>query len=165
MAKVKIISEPSELVPLLLALATPMKREILNELMKDWSTEKSIISNYGEDAYKILKFFEKHKLVETLWQPDSAHKRTKAYRAYYNSVHINVACSLEELSLALKMVMQKEEEFKVLEEKIFELVGKEGLYFGDVMEAMEDLSPIEFTSVIRRSTRLEHRGHRVKKIE
>ena len=160
MTRVKVINEPTEIVPLLLAVNTPIKRRIFNELMSDWCTEDNIISKYGEQGREALRFFEKHKLVETLWQPGEGNNQEKAYRAYYNNIHINVACTMKELSLALRIAIMDDEDFKGIEDEIYKIVSKEGMYTGDVLEAMK-ISSIELKSLIRRSTRLEHRGHRI----
>jgi len=162
MTRVKVINEPTEIVPLLLAVDTPIKRKIFNELMNDWRTEEVIISKYGEEGGRALRFFEKHKLVETLWQPGVSNNQEKAYRAYYNNIHINVACSMRELSLALRIAIMDEEDFKGIEEKIYDIVTEKGMYAGDVLESMK-ISSIELKSFIRRSTRLEHRGHRIER--
>ena len=162
MTRVKVINEPTEIVPLLLAVDTPVKRLIFNDLMNDWCTVDKIIAKYGEQGGEALRFFEKHKLVETLWQPGEGNNKEKAYRAYYNSIHINVACSMKELSLALRVAIMDDEDFKGIENEIYRIVTEEGMYSGDVLEAM-DISPIELKSLIRRSTRLEHRGHRIER--
>ncbi len=165
MSRVKIISEVSELVPLLLSLCGPVKWEILNTLMKDWCTEEDIVTAHGEEAKDILTFLEKHKLVETMWQPGLDLRRTKAFRAYYNNVHINVACTLEEFSQTLSVAMLSDEDFKAVEERIVDMVGDQGMYFGDVLDEIGGFTSIEFKSMIKRSTLLEYRGHRVRRIQ
>ncbi len=162
MTRVKVINEPTEIVPLLLAVDTPIKRKIFNELIKDWCTEEIIISKYGEEGGRALRFFEKHKLVETLWQPGKCNNQEKAYRAYYDSIHINVACSMKELSLALRIAIMDDGDFKEVDNEIFQIIGEKGMYTGDVLEAL-NMTAIELKSFIRRSTRLEHRGHRIER--
>ena len=163
MTRVKVINEPTEIVPLLLAVDTPIKRRIFNELINDWCTEDIIFSKYGKEGGEALRFFEKQKLVETLWQPTDNHNQEKAYRAYYDSIHINVACSMRELSLALRTAIMDEEEFKKIDDEIYDIVSEMGMYSGDVLEALK-ISSTELKSLIRRSTRLEHRGHRIERI-
>lgn len=163
MTRVKVINEPTDIVPILLAVDTAVKRKIFNELIKDWCTEENIISRYGEEGKKALRFFEKHKLVETLWQPGESNNQEKAFRAYYNSIHINVACSMKELSLALRVAIMDEKDFTDIEDEIYSIVGEKGMYSGDVLEAL-NMTGTELKSFIRRSTRLEHRGHRIERL-
>ena len=74
MNKIKVINEPSELVPMLRAVDTPIKREVLKEVTMEWRTAKEIEDKYGADGKEALKFFEKMKLVETRWQPSGGQR-------------------------------------------------------------------------------------------
>jgi len=164
-SRVKIISESIEIVPLFLSLSGKVERKILAALMKEWCTEDVLVSIHGKEAKSILAFLEKHNLVETMWQPGSDMKRTKVYRAYYNNVHINLACTIEELSLVLRIASMNQKEFDKIDQTICDMVDNKGTYFGDVLEQMKTYSAIELKGIIKRSTRLEYRGHKVKLLE
>jgi predicted DNA-binding ArsR family transcriptional regulator len=58
--------------------------------------------------------------------------------------------------------MMSETEFKRNEKGIHEAVGSEGKFVGDIAEALE-LSPTMLKSLIKRSAKLEYRGHRVER--
>ncbi len=71
MNRIKVINEPSELVPMLRAVDTQIKREVLKEVTLEWRTTKEIENKFGPEGSDALKFFEKMKLVETRWQSTS----------------------------------------------------------------------------------------------
>ena len=79
MNRIKVINEPSELVPMLRAVDTSIKRDVLKEVTLEWRTVKDIEEKFGEDGAEALKFFEKMKLVETRWQSTSGSFPEKAY--------------------------------------------------------------------------------------
>ncbi|OPY34498.1 MAG: ArsR transcriptional regulator [Methanomassiliicoccales archaeon PtaU1.Bin124] len=164
MNKIKVINEPSELVPMLRAVDTPVKRDVLKEVTMEWKTLKEIEDKYGVEGKEALKFFEKMKLVETRWQPSSGNRPEKAYHTYYNSFHINASWPVYEISDVLSVAMMPEEEFLELEKKILDQVGKEGKFAGDVAEAM-GLTSTMLKSVVKRSVRLDYRGHRLEKVK
>ncbi len=62
--------------------------------------------------------------------------------------------------------MMSEEEFKVMEEKILELAEEKGKFVGDIATAL-NISQTMLRGIIRRSTKLDYRGHKVerKKLE
>jgi len=164
MNKIKVINEPSELVPMLRAVDTPVKRDVLKEVTMEWKTLKEIEDKYGVEGKEALKFFEKMKLVETRWQPSGGARPEKAYHTYYNSFHINASWPVYEISDVLSVAMMPEEEFLELEKKILDQIGKEGKFAGDVAEAM-GLTSTMLKSVVKRSVKLDYRGHRLEKIK
>ncbi|HSV42118.1 MAG TPA: ArsR family transcriptional regulator [Methanomassiliicoccales archaeon] len=164
MNKIKVINEPSELVPMLRAVDTPVKREVLKEVTMEWKTLKDIEDKHGADGREALKFFEKMKLVETRWQPSGGNRPEKAYHTYYNSFHINASWPVYEISDVLSVAMMPEEEFEGIEEKILSQVGKEGKYAGDVAEGL-GLTSTMLKSLVKRSIKMDYRGHRLERIK
>ncbi|QLH75013.1 MAG: ArsR family transcriptional regulator [Methanomassiliicoccales archaeon] len=164
MNKIKVINEPSELVPMLRAVDTPVKRDVLKEVTIEWKTLKEIEEKYGAEGKDALKFFEKMKLVETRWQPSGGARPEKAYHTYYSQFHINASWPVYEISDVLSVAMMPEEEFQELEHKILEQVGKEGKFAGDVAESM-GLTSTMLKSIVKRSVKLDYRGHRLERVK
>lgn len=164
MNKIKVINEPSELVPMLRAVDTPVKRDVLKEVTMEWKTLKEIEEKYGPEGKEALKFFEKMKLVETRWQPSGGNRPEKAYHTYYNSFHINASWPVYEISDVLSVAMMPEVEFLEMEAKILEQVGKEGKFAGDVAEGL-GLTSTMLKSMVKRSVLLDYRGHRLEKVK
>jgi predicted DNA-binding ArsR family transcriptional regulator len=168
MTRIKVINEPSELVPMLRAVDTKVKREVLKEVTLEWRTSKEIEEKYGHEGKEALKFFEKMKLVETKWQstsgPQSVSHPEKAYHTYYTSFHINASWPVYEISDVLAAAMMPEDEFKEIEAKILDQVGPEGRFAGDVAENLGITSTM-LRSLVKRSVKLDYRGHRIELIK
>jgi len=164
MKRIKVINEPSELVPMLMAMDTQIKREVFDEISRDWLTLNQIDEKYGEEGKNALRFFEKMKLVDTMWQTNSENKQEKAFHTYYMSFHINTSCPVHEISDVLAVAVMPGESYCELEDKIFELVGEEGEFAGNILEGLQ-ITAIMLKSLVKRSGKLEYRGHRVERIK
>jgi predicted DNA-binding ArsR family transcriptional regulator len=159
MKRIKVINDPTELVPILRAVDSKVKREVFREV---WRTLKEIEDKYGKEGKEALQFFEKMKLVETKWVSTQTNSE-KAYHTYYMSFHINTTCTVKEISEVLSVAVMPDKEFAALEKRILVLVGDTGRFAGDISEQF-GISPIELKSLVKRSVRMEYRGHRIEKI-
>lgn len=162
MRRIKVINEPTELVPMLRALDTAVKRQVFQEVTNGWNTAEQIEEKYGEEGKDALLFFEKMKLVETMWQSREDNTQEKAYHTYYISFYINTSAPVTEISDILAAAVMDDKEFNKLETKIIKLVGEDGVFIGDISE-QEDLSATFLKALVKRSTKLEYRGHRIEK--
>lgn len=160
MNRIKVINEPSELVPMLRAVDTLVKREVLKEVTLEWRTSKEIEEKYGVEGKDAITFFEKMKLVESRWQSTDGGFPEKAYHTYYTSFHINAQWPVYEISDVLSAAMMSEEEFTEMEGRIIEAVGDRGKFSGDVAEQLAVTSTM-LRSLVRRSVKLDYRGHRI----
>lgn len=158
MERTKVIGDISELVPILRVVNTKTKINVFKELISGWKTLKEIEKKYGEEGKEALALFENIKIVDSKWQSDEHPE--KVYHSYYSSFHINASCPITEMGDVLAVVMMPDNEFKKIEEKIYELAGEKGKFVGDVAAAI-DVSPTMLKGIIRRSTKLEYRGHMV----
>ncbi len=163
MNRIKVINEPSELVPMLRSVDTPVKRDVLKEVTLEWKTAEEIESKYGREGREAIIFFEKMKLVETRWAPQNDGYPVKSYHTYYTSFSINAQWPVYEISDVLTAAMMDDEEYGAIEAKIIEQVGKEGRFSGDVAEAL-GLSTTMLRSLVRRSVKVDYRGHRIEPI-
>jgi predicted DNA-binding ArsR family transcriptional regulator len=167
MNRIKVVNEVAELVPFLRAVSTKVKMEVFKDVSQDWRTGTEIEDKYGDDGKNALKLFEKMKLVETRWQhsdADPSEAPEKAYHAYYSSFNINASCPVTEISDVLAVAMMSEKEFKKGEKQILDAVGEDGKFVGDIAEELT-LSPTMLKSLVKRSAKLEYRGHRVERFE
>lgn len=164
MNRIKVINDPSDLVPMLRAVDTRVKREVLKEVTLEWRTSKEIEEKFGPEGKEALRFFEKMKLVETKWQSIPGSHPDKAYHTYYTSFHINASWPVYEISDVLAAAMMPDEEFQEIERKILDLVGSEGKFAGDVAESLGITSTM-LKSLVKRSVKLDYRGHRIERIK
>lgn len=163
MRRIKVVSEPTDLVPILRSFDTDVKREVFKRLSEGWVTSKAIEGEFGEEGIEALNFFEKSKLVETRWEAVQGGT-DKAYRGYYTSFHINTSCPTQDITEILSVAALPEDKFLQMEAQIDELVGTEGNSARTITEKL-NMPLIRLRSLLKRSTRLEFRGHLVKRIE
>ncbi len=163
MARIKVIKDVSDFVPILRAVSSQTKKEVFTDLAEGWKTEDEIEEEYGEEGVEALKHFEKMKLVETRWQHTDSQTK-KAYHTYYSSVHIDASVPVREISEVLYAAMVSSEEFEKLEGKILEYVREGNNFAKDIAEKLE-CTPITLKSLVKRSLKLDYRGHRITEIE
>ncbi len=163
MNRIKVINEPSDLVPLLRCVDTDVKKEVFKNLAIDWLTAREIEDRYGKEGTVALRLFEKMRLVETKWQTGDGQP-VKAYHSFYTSLHISASSPVHEISDVLQVAVMPEPEFARMEDEIYRTVGKEGKFAGDLAEELA-MSQIMLKSLIKRSYRLDFRGHRIERFE
>ena len=164
MNRIKVINEPSELVPMLRAVDTPIKREVLKEVTLEWKTADEIEKKFGPEGREATIFFEKMKLVETRWLSTNGNYPEKSYHTYYSSFSINAQWPVYEISDVLAAAMMPEEEYAELEAKILEQVGTTGKFSGDVAETL-GLSSTMLKSLVFRSVNMDFRVHKIEHIK
>ena len=160
MNRIKVINEPSELVPMLRSVDTPIKRDVLKEVTLEWRTADEIEKKYGPEGRDAIIFFEKMKLVESRWLSTDGNYPEKSFHTYYTSFHINAQWPVYEISDVLAAAMMSEEEYAEIEKKILDEVGNDGRFSGDVAEALGMTSTM-LKSLVRRSVKMDFRGHRI----
>lgn len=158
MRRTKIITEPTDLIPMFHVVNTEFKREIFKEISSAWCTETEIVERYGEEGKSVLQLFEKTKLVSIKWE--ASNPPVKAYRSYYTSFHINTTCPVTEISDILYVATMSDDDFKKIEKKILKIIGEEGKFAGNVSEELK-ISPIMLRGLTKRSEKVEYRGHRI----
>ena len=164
MNRIKVINEPSELVPMLRSVDTPVKREVLKEVTLEWRTADEIEEKFGREGRDAIIFFEKMKLVEMRWLSKDGNYPQKSYHTYYTSFNINAQWPVYEISDVLTAAMMSEEEYSEIESKILAEVGKDGKFSGDIAETL-GLSSTMLKSLVRRSVKMDYRGHRIELIK
>ena len=164
MNRIKVINEPSELVPMLRSVDTPIKREVLKEVTLEWRTADEIEEKFGREGRDAIIFFEKMKLVEMRWLSKDGGYPSKSYHTYYTSFNINAQWPVYEISDVLTAAMMSDEEYSDIESKILAEVGKDGKFSGDVAETL-GLSSTMLKSLVRRSVKMDYRGHRIELIK
>jgi predicted DNA-binding ArsR family transcriptional regulator len=157
MRRVKVISEPTDLVPLLRALDTEVKREVFKEIATQWCPVSYISRKYGEEGEESLRLFEKTKLVETRFE-NIGGQPEKVYHSYYSNFNINCSTAVQDVGEILAVASLPESEFREMENVILSIVGEEGASARAVTEKL-NIPLIRLRSLLKRSTRLDLRGH------
>jgi len=164
MNRIKVINEPSELVPMLRSVDTPVKRDVLKEVTLEWRTAADIEDKYGPEGKDAIIFFEKMKLVETRWLSVGGNFPEKSYHSYYSSFSINAQWPVYEISDVLTAAMMDEAEYTEIEARILKEIGPESRFSGDVAEAL-GLTATMLKSLVKRSVKMDYRGHRIELIK
>lgn len=161
MRRIKVVSEATDLVPLLRALDTETKREVFKEISSQWCPTSYIGRKYGAEGEEALRFFEKTKLVESKFESVGGAPE-KVYHSYYGSFHINVSAGVQEVGEILSVAAMPQPEFDALEDAMLTMVGTEGASARAVTEKL-NINLVRLKALLKRSTRLDLRGHLVQR--
>lgn len=164
MNRIKVVSEVAELVPILRAVDSEVKATVFKEVTTNWQTAKQIEDKFGAQGLDALRFFEKMKLVETKWQTGPGATPEKAYHAFYSSFHINATAPVQEISDVLHAAMMPDADYDKIEASVYDMVGPEGKFSGDVSDALK-VTQTMLKALVKRSPRLDFRGHRIIRFE
>ncbi|MGI0053025.1 MAG: ArsR family transcriptional regulator [Thermoplasmata archaeon] len=163
MHRIKVVNEVTELVPILRAVDTPVKLKLIQRLSESWLTGEDVTREFGKEGAKALVFFEKLKLVDTRWVAREGRRSPdKSYHSYYSTININTTAPLAEVSEVLAIASMEDKEYARYEQKIFDAVGDTGRFFNDIAEEL-GMSPTRLKGLVKRSDKLEYRGHRVER--
>ena len=163
--RIKVVNDISDLVPILRAVDTPLKLALVQRLGETWLTAEDIEREFGKEGTRTLPLFEKLKLIDTRWVAREGRRQPdKSYHFYYSTININTTSPLSEISDILAIASLPDKEFSKLEHRIYEAVGAEGRFFSDTAEEL-GMSPTRLKGLVKRSDRLEYRGHRIERIE
>lgn len=163
MRRIKVVSESTDLVPILRAFDSDVKRDVFQRLIDGWLTAPQIQKDFGDAGIDALQLFEKTKLVETRWEAVEG-KTEKAYHSYYTAFHINTSCSVQEITEILSVAAMDENRFDKIDSELSDMVTKEGFSARAIAEKF-NMPLIRLKALLKRSARLEFKGHLVKKLE
>lgn len=162
--RIKVVNEISDLVPVLRAVDSQLKLQLFQRLTETWLTLQDIEGEFGKEGAKVLGFFEKLKLVDSRWVSREGRKTPdKSFHSYYSTVNINTTAPLAEISEILSVASMAEKDYGRLEKQIFDCVGEQGRFFSDVAEELK-MSATRLKGLIKRSEKLEFRGHRIERL-
>ncbi len=163
MHRIKVVNDISELVPVLRAVDTPVKLKLVQRLAEAWLTGEDVLREFGKEGSKALAFFEKLKLIDTRWVAREGRRQPeKSYHFYYSTININTTAPLQEVSEILAIASMGNKDYERLESQIYEAVGESGRFFSDVAEEL-GMTPTRLKGLVKRSDKLEYRGHRVER--
>ena len=158
-----MVSESTDLVPILRAFDSDLKRDVFQKLIDNWMTAPQIQKEFAEAGIQALHLFEKTKLVETRWEVVEG-KTEKAFHSYYTAFHINTSCSVQEITEILAVASMDETKFDQIDQELSTIVGKEGFSARAIAEKF-NMPLIRLKALLKRSSKLEFKGHVVKKVE
>lgn len=163
MIRTKVVNDSTDLIPLMRAFDTPLKKEIFKEIQLEWKPLSEIRDKYGENGEKALELFDSMKLVETRWSTSEEGvdgKPQKKYRSYYSAFNINISCPVNEISEIFTIASLDDSEFAKLEQNIYDFLGDEGKFSNTVSEHFH-FSTLVLKSIVKRSDLISFKGLKV----
>ncbi len=163
MIRTKVINDSTELVSIMRAFDSSVKKEVFNEISRDWIPSSSIMDKFGEKGLEALDFFDHMKLAETKWTtPDEGinGKPQKMYRSFYSIFNINISCPVNEISEIFTVSSLDENNFRKLEDNIFDFIGENGTYSNKVSENF-GISNTALKALVKRSNRFQYTGLKI----
>lgn len=161
MKRIKVINDPTDLVPMLHAMDSEIKRQVFSEVSAKWCLKSTIAEQFGDPGIDAINFFVKMKLVQTRWEP-TPQGVDMAYMSYYTTFHIDTSCPVTEVGDILFVMAMPDKEFGALEKKIIAIV-EQGENFPRTIAKDLEISEIMLKCIVKRSAFLEFRGMKVMK--
>ncbi len=163
--RIKVVNDASDLVPILRAVDSPVKLKLVQRLGESWLTLDDVDREFGVEGKKALAFFEKLRLIDTRWVAREGRRQPeKSYHFYYSTINVNTTSPLAEISEVLAIATMGQKEYAKLEQRIYDAVGSEGRFFSDVAEEL-GMTPTRLKGLVKRSEKLEYRGHRIERFQ
>lgn len=160
MIRTKVINDSTDLVSIIRAFDSPIKKEVFIEISKDWIPSSLILNKFGEDGQAALEFFDKMKLAETKWttpQEGIDGKPQKMYRSFYSLFNINISCPVNEISEIFNVSSLDDFRFKKLETDIYDFIGDQGTFANKVSEKF-GFSNTALKAMVKRSNKFQYTG-------
>jgi|Deesub1362A_J573_1020465.scaffolds.fasta_scaffold00033_196 predicted DNA-binding ArsR family transcriptional regulator len=162
--RTKLIDDPSELVVLLRALATPLTKSVLSLLLNKWYTINEIAEELEESKERIeesIQTLRKCALLDVGWRmPAPGEKPEMEYHCIYGKVQMNIRCTMDELAEVLNITFASDCEIMPEIMEIVEHVRKGNKSILNISKDMK-ISPIRVKSLARRSDELVVKGQRI----
>lgn len=162
MKRIKVINDTTDLIPMLHAMDSDVKRMVFQEVSAKWCLKNVIIEKFGDEGLEALNYFVKMKLVQTRWEPTPTGV-DMAYMSYYTTFRIDTSCPVTEVGDILFVVQMTHKDFLNMEKKIT-LIVESGESFPRTIAKKLDISEIMLKGIVKRSSRLEFKGMKVSKI-
>jgi len=161
--RTKVINDSTDLVSIIRAFDDGIKKNVFNEISRDWRSQSDIQLKYGEEGAQALELFDQMKLAETKWTtPDEGieGKPQKMYRSFYSLFNINISCPVNEISDIFNVSSLNSKEFEKLENDIYKFIGENGKYGNTVSENFK-ITNTALKALAKRSNKFSYTGLRL----
>lgn len=159
MSRIKVVNEAADLVGLMSAVDSPVKRDVFQALSAGWESERTIESRFGLTGRAALGLLDKQDLLDSRWEP-TAEGPNKLYHARYSSFKIDTTAPMAELSEVFAVAVMPLLEFREKEDALTQMAGGGGVNVMDAAARLS-LSQTMVRAIAKRSQRLDLRGLRI----
>jgi predicted DNA-binding ArsR family transcriptional regulator len=162
--RIRIINDPSDLVPLLRTFGSITHKKVFDNLLSDWFTEEELKEQLDIDVHESLKILKSCGLIESKWRlPEPRKTPEKEYHTSYSKIQVNFQCSVEDLSDLLMITFSRDDDIsKMIEQIESEVVNGNQSMTG--LSRVIGASPLFLRGVARRSDNLAVKGQRIEYI-
>ncbi len=163
MIRTKVINDSADLVSIIRAFDSSIKKEVFLRISDDWTPTSVIIHEYGDEGRDAVEYFEKMKLAETKWTTPNEGingKPQKMYRSFYSLFNINISCPVNEISEIFNISVLDEQNFSELEEEIYDFIGENGTFGNKVSETF-NISNTALKALVKRSNKFNYTGLKI----
>jgi predicted DNA-binding ArsR family transcriptional regulator len=159
--RIRIINEPSDIVPLLRAFGTESHKKVFDCLQTGWKTDEEIEKEVNFKPAESLMVLKKSGFVESKWRmPQPGRTPEKEYHSSYSRVQVNFECSVEDLSDMIMVTFKSDNDLRSYLDQIEKEV-KAGNQSMNGLQRVIDKSIMFIRAVSRRSSILTVKGQRI----
>ncbi|HIJ07072.1 MAG: Uncharacterized protein XE11_1308 [Methanomicrobiales archaeon 53_19] len=163
--KTKIVSDPVELVPLLVTFNNSGYKMVYELLSKSWVTEEELNQQYegeyqqyeGECISHCLKMLKKGNLIDEQWRTVPGKKPEKEYRVNYQKFRANFQCSMEDLVSMLYISTSNDEKLREISDNIKAEVDLGNTSISEIARKV-GVKPIYVKGIAKRLPHFDVRG-------
>ncbi|WP_346865158.1 ArsR family transcriptional regulator [Methanocalculus sp. MSAO_Arc2] len=156
--KTKIVSDPVELVPLLVTFNNAGYKTVYEKLSKSWVTEEELSEHHDRECINhCLKMLRKGNLIEEQWRTAAGKKPEKEYRVNYFKFRANFQCSMEDLVSMLYISTSNDELLRDLADQIKDEVDAGNTSIGEIARKV-GVKPIYVKGIAKRLPHFDVRG-------
>lgn len=166
LGQIKVVSDPIELVPLLVIFNNTMYKKIFDSLSTNWMTKAELTEkNSDKDVEECLLILRKGSLIDEQWRmPGPGKKPEKEYRAAYTRFRSNIQCNFADLADILYISISNDEELREKAQQLEEELQRSSGSIGDLARKM-GVSQTYIKSVAKRIPHLDVKGQGLVRLE
>ncbi len=162
--RIRLINDPSDLVPLLRTFGSRTHKGIFEKLSKEWLTRDDLEDGHT-DVKTSLIILKKSGLIESRWRmPEPGHTPDKEYHISYSKAQANFQCSIEDLSDLIMISFKNDDSIYEFIEAIEDEVKSGNQSMTGLSRAL-DKNPMYIRGAAKRSLNLSVKGQRIEYVE
>lgn len=159
--RVRIISDPSELVPLLQSLSSQTHRKVFDLLSEGWKSEEELRRILRRSPKESLEILGAAGLLESRWgTPAPGKTPSKEYRLPYSHLKANFECTMSEMQDVVKVMGMSSKEVDSKVRAVLRQIRAGNTSIAAICEALK-ISRAFLRSLSYRTNKFVVRGQRV----
>ncbi len=163
--RVKLINNPSDLVPLLQIFTSREHKQVFDKLFEEWMTETELDNVVKGKSKESLGVLRGGGLIESRWRtPKPSEKPVEEYHSSYSNVMANFQCSLDDLGNLIMISFMSDAEVQEIASKIVEAVKAGNNNMVDLSRVLK-MKQALIRGIAKRDSSIVASGQRVKVVD